>query len=91
MPSMGTTIFNSMPPPPLLCYLRFEVVSISIMSTPIATIGFAPTIEIGFASSVHVTIVSFTPIDHISFTFKFLFAKKFTVTISTIACKCSML
>jgi hypothetical protein len=60
------------------------------MSTPIAAIGFAPTIEVGFAPSVHVTRVSFTPIDRISFTLGFVFAKKIAMTNSTVACKCSM-
>jgi hypothetical protein len=56
------------------------------MSTPIATIGFAPTFKVGFAPSIPVTRVSFTPVDHISFTHGFVFAKKITMTNSTIVC-----
>jgi hypothetical protein len=52
------------------------------MSTPIATIGFAP--------NVLVTRVSFTHVDHISFTLRFVFAIFFAMTDLTIACNCSM-
>ncbi len=76
---------------PPLCYLGFLVVSTTIMSTPIAIVGFAPTIEIGFATSVHVTRVSFTLVNHISFTPGFVFAKFFAMTNLIVACNCSML
>jgi hypothetical protein len=60
------------------------------MFTPIVTIGFAPTIEVGFAPSVIVIRISFTHVDCISFTLGFVFAKKFAMTYSTVACNCSM-
>jgi hypothetical protein len=60
------------------------------MSTPITTLGFAPTIEVGFAPSAFVIKVSFTLVDRISFTLGFVFAKKHFMTDLTITCNYSM-